>query len=56
MTPRPPQQDDHVPIDGQGSTFHGTNPWSGPYFVIAVLVMTLLIVGGLVLASMMNSA
>jgi len=44
-----PQPND-VPTDGQNEAFHGTNPWSGPYLVLAIIVPVLLGIAGIVIA------
>lgn len=50
MTARPPQEDDHVPTDGENKPFHGTNPWSGPFFVLIIIGAVMLFVLGVVVA------
>ncbi len=40
--PRPPQPED-VPMQGESETWKGTNPWSGPYLVLAILGLGLVV-------------
>lgn len=47
---RPPQKDDHIPTRGEDQPFQGTNPWSGPYLVLAILVLAGVVVLGMILA------
>jgi hypothetical protein len=35
---------------GDDGPFHGTNPWSGPYFVLAIMGAVLTVVLGIVVA------
>ena len=49
MSVRPPVPDD-VPTDGESEQFHGTNPWAGPFFVIAIGGSVLLVVLAIVIA------
>jgi hypothetical protein len=41
---RAPVPDD-VRTEGEDKPLHGTNPWSGPYFVLAIIIGALLLVG-----------
>ena len=47
---RPPVPED-TPVREEGTPFHGTNPWSGPYLVAAILAGVLLIVAAIVVAA-----
>jgi len=40
--PRPPNPAE-VHTEGENDTFRGTNPWSGPYLVFAVLAVVAMI-------------
>jgi hypothetical protein len=46
---RPQTPGDTRTIDDDGP-FHGTNPWSGPYFVLAIMGAVLVVVLGIVVA------
>jgi hypothetical protein len=46
---RPPQPDE-FPTRGEDGPFRGTNPWSGPYFVIAILGAVVVVVVAIVIA------
>jgi len=52
---RPPLPDD-IPTDGEGGTFNGTNPWSGPYAVIAIIIGAVVVIGGIIVAVMSGLA
>jgi len=54
MSPRPPQPED-VPMDGDGRAFKAANPWSGPYLVLAIIIIVGLVVVGLVVAAVQVS-
>jgi hypothetical protein len=47
---RPPQPDES-PTDGEDTAFHGTNPWSGPYLVLAIGGVFLVAVGEIAIAA-----
>ncbi len=50
---RPPIPDE-VATKGEHETFRGTNPWSGPYPVIAIIIGAFAVVGGIVLAAVIG--
>jgi hypothetical protein len=45
----PPQPDD-IPTRGERGLFHGTNPWSGPYFVVGVIAVVLIFIAAIFIA------
>jgi hypothetical protein len=51
----PPQPDD-TPTRDERQPFHGTNPWSGPYFVLAVIGVTLALIAGILIAFLIGLA
>ena len=51
---RPPVPD-NVPTDGEEGPFRGTNPWSGPYFVLAIIVGAVIVIGGIAAAIVLKS-
>ena len=51
----PPQLDD-TPTRGEGGPFHGTNPWSGPYFVVAVVGVVLVGITAIFIAFLVGLA
>ena len=46
-TVRPPVPDD---VPAEGRTFKGTNPWSGPYAVISIIIGAIIAIGGIIAA------
>lgn len=47
---RPPQDTD-MPTEGDGKTFRGANPWSGPAGLVVVGLIVAMVVIGLIVAA-----
>jgi len=50
---RPPKPGD-VHTRGERGVFHGTNPWSGPYYVIGIAGTVLVIVVAILVAAIVG--
>jgi hypothetical protein len=52
---RPPMPSD-FPTDGDNETFHGTNPWSGPYLVLGIVIGAIVVIGGILMVAVFRLA
>jgi hypothetical protein len=44
------------PTDGDNETFHGTNPWSGPYLVLGIVIGAIVVIGGILMVAVFRLA